>query len=318
MSCSGVDHSPSAMARQRGMADRGKGVTEKSRTGERKGLSRPSLTKRGVASRDADDQQELDRLLYDECRDRCSATAVRIYLEHGADPNSQFTLGNTALHNAASLGSAEVVGLLLQSGAQANLCNSSGQPPLHLASLARGKGRGGERVPGAQRRCLRLLLLHGAVLNHRDDEGATALHMAALFGDAPGVIEDLVDAGARVEAKYTPAGGRTALDLLEDVVSGSWDILPPAMCRADRLEARSACHRLLKAITTTNWTRQNLPGLPPFIRRRAFTAALCLRRKGLPPEVVSITLGLCRFTETRRTRQPQLSEAPRPRGSRAR
>lgn len=70
---------------------------------------------------------------------RCSACnqphAVQFLLSHGADPNIQNFIGETALHQAAEYGNIEVAEKLLRCGAETNLQNHDGETPLHIACV---------------------------------------------------------------------------------------------------------------------------------------------------------------------------------------
>jgi len=71
-------------------------------------------------------------------------------LDAQPSPNGGGGVGSSALHYACSRGHREIVELLLQSGASANVTNNNGCTPLHYAVFAQ------------QDKILRLLLLHGA------------------------------------------------------------------------------------------------------------------------------------------------------------
>jgi ankyrin repeat protein len=81
--------------------------------------------------------------------------SVAILLANGAGINARETeSGVTPLYAAASLGRDDVVALLLDKGADPNLCNRDGSSPLH-AALANGnqtvaaklRARGGRDLP---------------------------------------------------------------------------------------------------------------------------------------------------------------------------
>ncbi len=62
--------------------------------------------------------------------------AVRLLLEHGADPNLRQAGGFVALHNAAQNGQLEMIELLLAQGAEVNPRAENGQTPLAFALQA--------------------------------------------------------------------------------------------------------------------------------------------------------------------------------------
>ena len=139
---------------------------------------------------------------------------ARLLLEAGADTEWQVHDDNddnddndddadvpellTVLHVVASRGYREVVGILLEFGANMEAVNRDGRRPLHLASL---KGH----ADVAQ-----LLLESGADEEAEDRWGQRPLHLAAKNGIFK-VVEELVEAGA--EKNALDKRGRTAAQL---------------------------------------------------------------------------------------------------------
>jgi ankyrin repeat protein len=112
------------------------------------------------------------------------ANMVDLLVATGADVNARFASGATPLHDAALKGRNEVVRLLLAKGALADGRDSRGATPLNDAALS------------GQAETVRILLAHGAEIDARETEtGNTALYVAASFGRA-GVVAALLDAGA--------------------------------------------------------------------------------------------------------------------------
>jgi uncharacterized protein len=130
--------------------------------------------------------------------------------DRGAD--LMLTIGATALLRAAKAGDAAAVRLLLDHGANPNLPNIQGITPL-MAAAGLGSNeidtRGRFKTQPEQIACIDLLVKAGADVNAHDNNGQTALHGAALFG-YDDVIKDLVAHNADVNAKDRK--GMTPLD----------------------------------------------------------------------------------------------------------
>ena len=161
--------------------------------------------------------------------------AVARLLRAGADVDERAADDTTALHWAAYRGDADLAALLLGAGADANAVNRNGATPLGMACAHAGSGRGGRPdlvtrllQAGADPRlapvgepplltcartgdagAVRALLAHGAEVDAADGwRGQTALMWAAAENHIA-VLNDLLEAGAGVDAPST--GGFTAL-----------------------------------------------------------------------------------------------------------
>lgn len=136
------------------------------------------------------------------------ANIVKLLLDAHAEVNAKHRIGYTALTMSAGPSlpemnpapgkplpppASEIMGLLLERGADANLSSQSGQTALMEANSAAK---------------VKLLVAHGAELNTRDEAGETALIHAADRGDVE-VVEALLQAGA--DASVRDAKGVTAL-----------------------------------------------------------------------------------------------------------
>ncbi|WP_445144846.1 ankyrin repeat domain-containing protein [Dyella sp. Tek66A03] len=113
--------------------------------------------------------------------------AVERLLELGFAADTQDQQGATALLHACGAGHREIAALLLDAGADASLAANNGMTPLTAAV-------------GARREALiALLLQHGVSVDQRLPGDATALMIAAAMG-YPEIAEQLLEAGADVNA----------------------------------------------------------------------------------------------------------------------
>ena len=104
---------------------------------------------------------------------------------------------STLLHNAVENQHIKTVKILLEAGADMNLCDTWGRTPLHIAAA-----RGDTEM-------VKLLLEAGADLNYRNNKGETAIFSAAECHSTTETITLLADAGADINAQDNC--GRTAL-----------------------------------------------------------------------------------------------------------
>lgn len=77
-----------------------------------------------------------DSALFEACKSG-SAEIVRILINHGADPNASVYDGTTPLMVAAGMNSSEVVGELLAHGADPSVRNKDGETAVSLAQSLR-------------------------------------------------------------------------------------------------------------------------------------------------------------------------------------
>ena len=124
-----------------------------------------------------------------------NAELVRVLLVSGADPNAEDDSGCTALHKAVGAWSDQSdkkVELLLAAGTKAVVPNHTGSSPLHYASTI------------GYISAIRLLLSAGAIVNQRNNDRKTALDLAK-----NNACRDLLRAaggktGAELDAEQTP------------------------------------------------------------------------------------------------------------------
>jgi ankyrin repeat protein len=127
------------------------------------------------------------------------AELVGALLERGADPNALTTAGVAPLLSAtaSSVICRECVELLVAHGADVNVANHLGVTPLIFAAgHARDPLRTQDHI-----KIVELLLRNGAKPDSRTQAGTTALHDAAARGRPIRILELLVGAGADVGAK---------------------------------------------------------------------------------------------------------------------
>lgn len=100
-------------------------------------------------------------------------------IEVGADPDARDKSGVAPLHRAVRTRCSAAVHALLDGGADSNMANGSGSTPLHLA--VQNTGRGGSGSAAAireQREIITLLLQHGARPTATDANGRTVASVA--------------------------------------------------------------------------------------------------------------------------------------------
>lgn len=132
-----------------------------------------------------------------------------ILAAYAADPNEKKSSGETLLHYACSYADAEAVEYLLGVGLSPNAKDSSGRTPLHF--LARQINVNSRNVPvGATHKCAVCLLEAGASAIRKDEDGITALMLAAQLGRYE-LVEAIVKSGGRLT--LTDHQGNNALHI---------------------------------------------------------------------------------------------------------
>lgn len=123
----------------------------------------------------------------------------RLLITHHAKVNGPEHAKKTPLHDAAAMGSLEVVKILMQEGADVRALNSSGHTPMLRAAQL------------GQWDCVAYMANNGGNVTEFDDtdDNKTILHYAALAHNV-GAIKALVAHGALLDAK--DKRGRTPLD----------------------------------------------------------------------------------------------------------
>ena len=142
-----------------------------------------------------------------KCRD---LETVDWLLRKGATANLQNGEGETALHQASSRGSADLVKLLLQTGVDPGIVDERGRPPLHTACKE------------GQSRVVSYLLDHGVDVDIVDSDCNTALHVIVKFNPSSKRSDDAqgkVVMNAKSEQNFPAIGGPKYLECLDLLIS---------------------------------------------------------------------------------------------------
>ncbi|KAJ5941933.1 hypothetical protein N7516_002101 [Penicillium verrucosum] len=153
---------------------------------------------------------------------------VLLLLSKGARPGLLDGCDQTALSVAVTDGFVETARALIDGGADVNqlshlwICYESGwRPCLNMAVYLAGADtkEQGRRASGTE--MTRMLLSKGASIEFKDEEGKTALHMAAAYRSVK-CVEILMAAGSTVET--VDGSGRTPIHTMMEAVKPSWDV----------------------------------------------------------------------------------------------
>eukprot|EP00903_Cladosiphon_okamuranus_P011597 g10907.t1 len=157
------------------------------------------------------------RSVLDTAAGQGTADIVRVLIEQGADVGVSGPDGDTPLHHAAYSRFAEVADVLIEAGANIDARNSYNQSPLHIAA-----GR-------LNLTMVRAFLRHGLNANCRCQYAQTPLHEAAVRAvseprrrrEAAGVVDLLLRSGA--DETLLDDDGHTPADLLNKELEESSD-----------------------------------------------------------------------------------------------
>ncbi len=139
---------------------------------------------------------------------------LKLLLLYKANPNSQDSDGETALHWAAFINNKQFVELLLDAGAQLDIKDTVGEQPLHWhAALGNTES-------------IELLLSYGANGNAQDIQGNTPLHYAVRIGQV-GAVKALLKANVSLSVKnnhgltpyVTACSARLGIELKKQIVN---------------------------------------------------------------------------------------------------
>ncbi|XP_057215572.1 histone-lysine N-methyltransferase EHMT1 isoform X2 [Triplophysa rosa] len=124
---------------------------------------------------------------------------VLLMLVDGIDPNFKMESQNkrTPLHVAAEAGHQEVCHMLVQAGANLDMCDADQRTPLM------------EACENNHLETVRYLLRAGAIESHKDVEGSTCLHLAAKNGHFA-IVQHLLSTGL-IDINCQDDGGWTAM-----------------------------------------------------------------------------------------------------------
>ncbi|XP_069039287.1 histone-lysine N-methyltransferase EHMT1-like isoform X3 [Lepisosteus oculatus] len=124
---------------------------------------------------------------------------VLMMLVDGIDPNFKMESQSkrTPLHVAAEAGHQEICHMLVQAGANLDMCDEDQRTPLMDAA------------ENSHLETVKYLLSAGAIVTHKDVEGSTCLHLAAKKGHYD-VVEHLLDTGS-IDINCQDDGGWTPM-----------------------------------------------------------------------------------------------------------
>jgi len=153
-----------------------------------------------------------------------NAAHLQSVLANGANPNEPNHQGMSAMHFAASYGSGEAIGSLLEAGGSASQQDQFGRTPLfYAASNIKGNG------------ALTVLIDYGANVNARDRLGLTplfeAVKLGATMASSGRNVQSLLNAGADVHV--VSADGRAVLDHAASSYYPKWGLVPIIEAGAD-------------------------------------------------------------------------------------
>lgn len=142
-----------------------------------------------------------------------SEEIVAYLIEKGSSVNAANGYGNTPLHEAARLSHPGLLRFLMSKGADINAANHRGSTPLHHLCYGPSHSSSSSSSSSSsmnQLECLRRLLDAGALVDAKDRDGVTPLHVCAQNGFIDGA-QRLLHAGADARAKDNT--GRSAMDI---------------------------------------------------------------------------------------------------------
>ena len=120
------------------------------------------------------------------CKDK---EILQLLIDSGTNINKKNKFDNTPLIYAAQYNTLEIVSFLISNGAEVNILDSAGDVPLLAAALE-----------NHDPQVITILLKAGADINHKNNDGKTAVLLAAEYNNIE-VIKTLIEAGADLDEK---------------------------------------------------------------------------------------------------------------------
>nr|XP_045614862.1 ankyrin-3-like [Procambarus clarkii] len=240
---------------------------------------------------------------------------VRLLLEAGASPDTRDPQGTPLVSLLVIAGSSDLVSLVLDKGADVNICGCSDETPLlnavhyrqlECARLLLNRGAdpntpsndgnsalmwaaGRSNGIGMQRSlaCVNLLLKHGAHVNFRNRRGFTPLMASAVIRERE-MVRSLLAAGA--DPDMTDDRGETALIKAADADAEEVIAELLAAKASVNTQSRSGCTALMSAVSTTVLTRLLQHGADPRLAARDGNTPLHHQVMGSRPELARLLL----------------------------
>ncbi|XP_071956727.1 uncharacterized protein [Antedon mediterranea] len=131
------------------------------------------LVENGFTFKDNEQDVLVHRILTEQIQSKRCLELIEFLFEQGADLDQRYPGGNTPLHYAAGMlgGSSDIMGLLLQYGAEVDAVNDDNCTPLFFATQANNQF------------ATSVLLANGANIRHRNKQGTTPFDCIVDFDD---------------------------------------------------------------------------------------------------------------------------------------
>ncbi|EWZ85177.1 hypothetical protein FOWG_11687 [Fusarium oxysporum f. sp. lycopersici MN25] len=141
--------------------------------------------------------------------------SVQLLIDAGSNVSARSYDGVTPLHNTSAGGNVRITEMLLKAGANVESRNIDEETPLHVVRWGGCLGEGGDtllhRAAQSSSELVRDLVKGGIDLEATNDEGATALHCAAAWGETAS-MQIIIESGANFNAANND--GETVLHIV--------------------------------------------------------------------------------------------------------